>query len=124
MTWFCSWLSNEEADGSGPSWDVGRKLCRPRMEESGEKMERKESEVRCQLHVTRRGRQVLRQRLHRQETWDGSLGFRWKGLVLGELPVREESRPHPQRGAGLRSRNNLYFQGASSLREAPPSPER
>lgn len=38
MTWFCSWLSDVEADGSGPSRDVSNALCWPRMEESGEEM--------------------------------------------------------------------------------------
>lgn len=74
MTWFCSWLSDVEADGSGPIREVSSTLCGLRMEESGEEREIKESEVRSQLHVTSHGRLLFRQKQSRQETWEGSPG--------------------------------------------------
>lgn len=54
VTWFCSWLSDVEADGSSPGWDVRRKL-QAGMEESGEEMERKGLEIRRQRPVTSHG---------------------------------------------------------------------
>lgn len=44
------------------------------MEESGEKMKIKESEVRCRLRATSHGRHLSKQRHSKQETCKGSLG--------------------------------------------------
>lgn len=74
MTWFCSWLSDVVADESALSWVARRITCRPRMEESGEKMKIKESEVRCRLRATSHGRHLSKQRHSKQETCKGSLG--------------------------------------------------
>lgn len=92
MTWFCSWLSDVETDGSGPSRDDRNTLWRPRMEGSGEEMEIKESEVRSQLHVTSHGRLLFKQgkagkrpgKAHREE--GRSPGKSLESQVLQELP--------------------------------------
>lgn len=91
MTWFCSWLSDVEADGSGPIREVSSTLCGLRMEESGEKRGIKESEVRSQLHVTSHGRLLFRQKQSRQEE-GRNLGKSLQSQVLEEL----ETQPCPR----------------------------
>ena len=103
MTWFCSWLSDVQADGLTRAGTLGRHYTGPGSGSRGE-MEANEAEVRCQLRVTSHQRQLFKQKQHRKETWKGSceVGRRLKRSLTQAQPAFREPQSEGRHGPVLR----------------------